>query len=63
MNLFILLLLPCLQCKHFIPMPKDSTYEHAQCAKFLRYADIARKDETKCGKSGKFFNPKSKEKD
>jgi hypothetical protein len=60
MNLFVLLLLPCLQCKHFKTIPKDNTYEHAQCDKFLKYADIARKDESKCGASGKFFVSKEK---
>ena len=62
MNLFVLLLAPCFQCKHFIRMPKDNTFEHGRCDKFLKYADIARNDESKCGKSGKFFVSKYKEK-
>jgi hypothetical protein len=41
-------------------MPRDITYEHGKCAKFLRYADISRKDETKCGKKAKSFEPKDK---
>jgi hypothetical protein len=55
MNLLFLFTVPCFECKHFIPMPKDNTYEHAKCDKFLKYADIARKDEGKCGASGKYF--------
>lgn len=43
-------------------MPKDNTFEHGRCDKFLKYADIARNDESKCGKSGKFFVSKYKEK-
>jgi hypothetical protein len=43
-------------------MPKDNTYEHARCDKFLKYADIARKDEAKCGKQGKYFVSKEREK-
>jgi hypothetical protein len=42
-------------------MPKDNTYEHAKCTKFLKYADIARKDESKCGKEAKFFTIKEKD--
>jgi hypothetical protein len=38
-------------------MPRDNTLEHGRCRHFLRYADIARKDETKCGKGGKYFYP------
>jgi hypothetical protein len=36
-------------------MPKDNTFLYGRCDKFLKYADIARKDEDKCGTSGKFF--------
>lgn len=61
MNLFLGLLVSCFDCKHFVPMPKDNTYEHAKCTKFLKYADIARKDESKCGKEAKFFTIKEKD--
>lgn len=44
-------------------MPKDSTLEHGKCAIFLKYVDIVRSDETKCGKEGKFFTSKSKTKE
>jgi hypothetical protein len=60
MNLFLWSLVPCFDCKHFVAMPKDNTFEHAKCLYFLKYADIARKDETKCGKEGKFFILKDK---
>lgn len=63
MNLFLYILVTCFDCKHFIPMPKDSTYEHAKCDKFFKYADIARNDESKCGKQGKYFVSKDKIKD
>jgi hypothetical protein len=62
MNLLFLFAVPCFECKHFIPKPKDNTYELAQCDKFLRYVDIARNDENKCGKSGKWFVSKDTEK-
>jgi len=55
MNLLLWFMVPCFECKHFVPVPKDFTYEHGQCSKFLKYADIARKDETKCGKDAKGF--------
>jgi len=41
-----------------VPMPRDVTLEHGQCSKFSKYADIARKDESKCGKKGTFFEQK-----
>jgi hypothetical protein len=43
-------------------MPKDNTYEHARCDKFLKYADIARNYESKCGTQGKYFVSNEREK-
>ena len=60
MRFLFWLVVPCLECKHFVSKPKDNTYEHGQCDKFSRYADIARNDETKCGKAGRSFESKEK---
>jgi hypothetical protein len=51
---------PCFDCKHFVPMPN---LEHGKCAIFLKYVDIVRSDETKCGKEGKFFTHVNKKKE
>lgn len=52
----------CYNCIYNQPMKGDYSLEKSTCSKFNRYSDICRLDEQKCGKEGKYFVDRTKNK-
>ena len=39
----------CLDCKHYVPFPKDRLFDMGRCKVYNVFAEQSRKNESKCG--------------
>jgi len=55
MKFISVLILHCLNCKHYVPIFCGHNWELSECKKYNRHADM---DEGKCGNDARHFSPK-----